>query len=201
MNYKGFVYFFKHTLVDGVKIGFTKNNTVKSRFDHFKIYSPHGAEILGIIKTSNPKQLESELHKKYSNARMNGEFFNITRDEVQIIMKEHDQNIEIHNIFNEWICNDKNDIESLKDLLKKANSIIIPNTEIIPLIQNYIKVGLTPITLNEIYNFIQLAEHPNEINKHALRKELLVLYGKPKNCVENYKKGRYYYLSSDIIKL
>ena len=69
MTKKGFVYFFKHNLMDPVKIGCTCSDSIESRFNSFKTYSPYGAEILGFIPCVDPFKLEKKLHGKYRSKR------------------------------------------------------------------------------------------------------------------------------------
>ena len=78
----GYVYFFKHKQVDAVKIGMTKNDDINVRFNQFRTYSPFGAEILGVIKTAYPAQIESKLHKHYEHFRLRGEFFDISQAQI-----------------------------------------------------------------------------------------------------------------------
>ena len=80
---KGCVYFFKHIGLNPVKIGYSSNSTPLKRFEQFKTYAPFGAELLGFIRSIEAKELETNLHKKYSNKRLNGEWFDISLDEVE----------------------------------------------------------------------------------------------------------------------
>lgn len=80
---KGCVYFFRHLTKKPVKIGYTGNATPRKRFEQFKTYAPFGAELLGFIRCEEPEFLEKELHNKYSEKRMKGEWFNITEDDIK----------------------------------------------------------------------------------------------------------------------
>lgn len=84
---EGCVYFFRHVGLSPVKIGYSENESPISRFQSFKMYAPYGAEMLGFINCENPHKMEMELHKKYSCRRINGEWFEITEDEVSEIIK------------------------------------------------------------------------------------------------------------------
>lgn len=84
---QGCVYFFKHKNISGVKIGYSNYNSPIKRFNQFKTYAPFGAIMLGFIETHKAKKLESTLHKKYSEKRMHGEWFNISTSEVDNIIK------------------------------------------------------------------------------------------------------------------
>tara|TARA_R110000765_G_C18884416_1_gene602416 strand:- start:413 stop:949 length:537 start_codon:yes stop_codon:yes gene_type:complete len=80
------VYFFRHVGLNPVKIGYSSNSTPLSRFDTFRTYAPFGAELLGFIETKEAKILESDLHKKYSDKRLKGEWFNISAEEVECLI-------------------------------------------------------------------------------------------------------------------
>jgi len=96
----GFVYFFKHNGIDGVKIGMTNNSeSVDDRFNSFKTYSPTGAKVCGVIETDSPAMLENELHKKYTTVRMNGEFFNIGELEINSEINKRDKDLRFINKF------------------------------------------------------------------------------------------------------
>ena len=80
---KGCVYFFKHIGLTPIKIGYSENESPFNRFTQFKTYAPYGSEILGFIIISDAKELETLLHKKYASKRLNGEWFELTEDEVK----------------------------------------------------------------------------------------------------------------------
>ena len=79
---RGCVYFFKHIGLSPVKIGYSENESPINRFNDFKTYAPYGSEILGFIIISDAREVEQLLHKKYSNKRLSGEWFDLTIDEV-----------------------------------------------------------------------------------------------------------------------
>lgn len=80
---QGCVYFFRHIGLSPVKIGFSYKEHPASRFKQFKIFAPYGGEILGIIITDTPELIERVLHEKYSSLKINGEWFEITNEQVQ----------------------------------------------------------------------------------------------------------------------
>lgn len=113
-----YVYFFRETGRPYVKIGMSKNE-VQTRFQSFKTYAPLGAYIVGYIKTSNAFLLEKELHKKYKDKRLQGEFFNLTDDEVYAEINIHDSKFGEVVSFVDYLVNDlKFDIDYLKSILK-----------------------------------------------------------------------------------
>jgi len=79
-NLKGCVYFFKHIGMSPIKIGFTLHSSPMVRFLQFKTYAPFGAQLVGFIKTSEPKNLETLLHNKFSSFRIKGEWFEISEE-------------------------------------------------------------------------------------------------------------------------
>ena len=87
---KGCVYFFKHTGLEPIKIGYSTNESPLDRFYQFKTYAPYGAEIIGFIRATKAKELETKLHYKYSNKRLEGEWFDITIEEVKKEIKLHE---------------------------------------------------------------------------------------------------------------
>lgn len=76
---KEFVYFIKATN-NLIKIGVTKN--VESRLKSLQTGSPGKLELIGSIETAKAYELESELHEKYRELRVSGEWFNIGLSEV-----------------------------------------------------------------------------------------------------------------------
>lgn len=87
------VYLFRHKDTNYVKIGFTLQNDCYDRFQSFCTYSPNGGEIVGTIKTNSARKLEKEIHEKYKHKRLKGEFFELTQDECDLILKKHKSQI------------------------------------------------------------------------------------------------------------
>jgi len=81
---KGSVYFVKHKGLMPIKIGYSSNENPQGRFTNFNIASPYGIQVLGVIITEKPEKLEAELHKKYADKRLNGEWFNISLQDVDM---------------------------------------------------------------------------------------------------------------------
>ena len=81
-NEKGCVYFFRHIGLTPVKIGYSSHESPLGRFEQFKTYAPYGSEIIGFIQTADAKELETRLHQKFANKRINGEWFEITEYEA-----------------------------------------------------------------------------------------------------------------------
>lgn len=111
---KGCVYFFRHIGLTPIKIGYSENESPIKRFEQFKTYAPFGAELVGFIRTINPKQLENELHQKYARDRVKGEWFEIKKEEAEkcILFYSNIEDLEELNNFQiSWAkkINSKND--------------------------------------------------------------------------------------------
>jgi len=83
---RGCVYFFRHIGLSPVKIGFSSNESPLKRFEQFKTYAPYGAEILGFIMTKESKELETTLHLKFSSNRLKGEWFEISKEDIDKVV-------------------------------------------------------------------------------------------------------------------
>lgn len=77
----GYVYFVQCNNV--VKIGMAKdlNNRVKV----YGVNSPFKTKLLHYIKTENKKELEAFFHETFSNKRTDGEWFELTKQDIKDI--------------------------------------------------------------------------------------------------------------------
>jgi hypothetical protein len=98
---KGCVYFLKHNGLNPVKIGYTQGENPLNRFASFQTYAPFGGELIGFIRSINAKELETKLHKKFTSKRLEGEWFDLTIEEVEEIIKLYSSlaDIELKNEF------------------------------------------------------------------------------------------------------
>jgi DNA modification methylase len=83
METNGSIYFIKHKNVSPIKIGFSNNANPYLRIESYKTGSPYGIDVLGFFSVKNAAEVEKKLHKKYQNKRVNGEWFDITIDDVK----------------------------------------------------------------------------------------------------------------------
>jgi len=79
----GCVYFFRHLGLPPVKIGYSNHPSPIKRFEQFKTYAPFGCELLGFISSEEAKSLEKTLHFKFKDKRLKGEWFDITKKDVE----------------------------------------------------------------------------------------------------------------------
>lgn len=78
----GIVYFFRHKGLSPVKIGFSSKSDYRYRFNKFNMYSPYGAEVLAIIASDNPADLEKRIHSEIKSFKVRGEFFDISTEKI-----------------------------------------------------------------------------------------------------------------------
>lgn len=78
-----FVYLIKNTETQQHKIGIATN--VENRLKQLQTGSPARLEVIHVIKTLTPFELEQELHCKYKDKRLLGEWFNLSDFEVEEI--------------------------------------------------------------------------------------------------------------------
>lgn len=88
-EFKGCVYFVKHKFMSPIKIGYSNCETPNNRIAGMKTMSPYGLEFLGFISSDNAKLLETNLHLKFKRNRLNGEWFDISEEDVKQILKDN----------------------------------------------------------------------------------------------------------------
>lgn len=65
------------------KIGFTKD--IKNRIKTFSVKLPFPIEFVCAIKTDDMIVLETELHKRFADKRLDGEWFDLSSEDVEYI--------------------------------------------------------------------------------------------------------------------
>lgn len=78
-----FVYVINEVGTNFYKIGFTKN--VDDRFNFFKIKLPFKYSTTAIFLTENHKVLEKKIHSFFSEKRMDGEWFYLDLNDIQLL--------------------------------------------------------------------------------------------------------------------
>jgi hypothetical protein len=76
----GYVYLIGTPVFNWYKIG--KSRVPEIRIQDLGILLPFKVEIIGIWKAENHTMMESMLHVKYANRRINGEWFHFYRTEI-----------------------------------------------------------------------------------------------------------------------
>lgn len=79
------VYFIKHRNLSPIKIGYTDDLT--KRIYSFNNASPYGIDVVGVIETEHAEKLEKEIHDKLQQFRLNGEWFEITEEYANSIIR------------------------------------------------------------------------------------------------------------------
>jgi len=82
---EGCVYFLYAPNNKAVKIGKTTN--LKNRLKSFKTTLP-GAKLLGVIESQSPYELESDLHRRFAEYSIQGEWFTYC-DEIKEFIRNH----------------------------------------------------------------------------------------------------------------
>ena len=125
---KGCVYFFRHIGLSPVKIGYSTRESPIGRFEQFKTYAPYGSEIIGFIQTFEAKELETTLHEKFSQYRLNGEWFDISEEECNKVISFY-SNIEDIKEKNEFQIAYAKYVEKRHQYKTITNSILSTETE------------------------------------------------------------------------
>lgn len=165
----GCVYFFRHLTTEPIKIGYSVKPTPKSRFSQFKTYAPFGAELLGFIRSEDPLSLERELHKKYSDKRLNGEWFNISVSDVK-------KDIETYTKYQEKIRESNYKIkymDYLEDMLTESDLKI--NSDLIKFLDDInfrkLKIQRKDLKLNFLNKY---PKNKNEITSQKFNKQIKI---------------------------
>ena len=66
------------------KIGKTRD--LESRIDQIRLQLPWPVEVVHKIETDDPDGIETYWHKRFSEKRENGEWFDLTSDDVAVFM-------------------------------------------------------------------------------------------------------------------
>lgn len=100
------------------KIGITNN--VQDRLQHLQTANSAKLELLNSVKTSDPPLLEKELHTKFAVKRLEGEWFKLTNNDVEYIIKRFN---EIQTAESEKLEEDSWFDEQLTKLTKKPKKL------------------------------------------------------------------------------
>lgn len=79
----GYVYFVQEYMTGSFKIGKTKH--IDRRMNVFNVKLPFENKLIFLIKSADHHQTEIAFHEYFSGKRLEGEWFNLTRDDVSWI--------------------------------------------------------------------------------------------------------------------
>lgn len=71
-----------------IKIG--KTVDVRARFKILYTMCPIELELLAVVKTELADELETRLHAEFATVRVKGEWFNLTEDDIDYIIKTYE---------------------------------------------------------------------------------------------------------------
>lgn len=178
---KGCVYFFRHIGLTPVKIGYSNNESPMNRFEQFKTYAPYGSELVGFIVCENSKELETIFHERFSFARLKGEWFEITDEDVEKVVSFY-SNIED--------IKEKNEFE-IAWAKKKRES-----TEFKIAMEEFILIFNTKFSVEETASF----NVKNVLSMKEMMSELGVTKKDLKRIIENYDLKYSSYRINGIVK-
>jgi len=84
----GYVYFVKPKRGDNVKVGFSSD--IINRLRSFKTVFDSPIILIGYIYSDDYKNIEKEMHSFFEKKRISGEWFNISRIEINEVLKKYD---------------------------------------------------------------------------------------------------------------
>jgi len=93
----GYVYFIRKENQNVFKIGMT-TNAPETRLKQIQTSTPDRLSIFGVLEANSPRRLESELHERYKEHRIMGEWFRLDPGKLRNFIDSHP-----HNIPNDWI--------------------------------------------------------------------------------------------------
>ncbi len=79
----GYVYFVQEHMTGSFKIGKTKN--IEKRMNIFGVKLPFENKLIYLIKTANHHQTEAAFHKHFSDKRLEGEWFSLSKEDLSWI--------------------------------------------------------------------------------------------------------------------
>ncbi|ANU23224.1 GIY-YIG nuclease family protein [Planococcus donghaensis] len=83
----GYVYFVQEYMTGSFKIGKTKH--IDRRMNVFNVKLPFENKLIFLIKSADHHQTELAFHEYYSTKRLEGEWFNLTREDLAWIKNGH----------------------------------------------------------------------------------------------------------------
>ena len=82
-NKLGCVYFVKLNGLAPIKIGYSTNPTPQGRLESFAVGAPYGVELVCFFQSEDAKRHETLLHKRFASFRINGEWFEISKEQAR----------------------------------------------------------------------------------------------------------------------
>lgn len=156
------VYVFRLVGTDFYKIGMTKNESIKDRLQSIKTYTPFQVDVTTVIKTKNALLLEKEIHKKFDSKRINGEFFELTKNDIIYLKSLEDVNTKkLKDFFWTEIISNEIDLNLLKSVMKSLNIKLNDNfgqSELNEKIYDFLEINYYDyeLTNSEIFNLLEI---------------------------------------------
>lgn len=84
-EHRGYIYFLLAENADAVKIGYTRQKSMKTRMRYFYTYSPYSVDLLLIMPGSMIQ--ERDIHKRFVKDKIHGEWFRYS-DELKAYIEK-----------------------------------------------------------------------------------------------------------------
>jgi hypothetical protein len=193
-----YVYFFKMTSIDAIKIGKTSGESIENRFMQFKTYAPFGAKIIGFFEVPEGKghEYEKKIHKELNHLRLKGEWFDISDIKALEIIDDYDNNKELKSLFSRWTSvMNIYDINIIKEKLNKDLEYYKPKPEEnnnIRLIKKYISKE-SPVEFKTSTEIMEYIEKKEDIKLyHRTFGQSLKILGFKKIYLNKHRQHGYY---------
>ncbi len=156
----GYVYFVQEHMTGSFKIGKTKN--IEKRMNIFGVKLPFENKLIYLIKTANHHQTEVVFHKHFSNKRLEGEWFALSKEDLSWIkagVYSDEINQTLLPIEEKSKEKSKNDSKSKEDTLLTAKQVEFARTLLTKLEDEYELVidhsALTQKDLNRLSGYFR----------------------------------------------
>jgi hypothetical protein len=83
----GCIYFLRYCELPYIKIGYSSKPTPDERMKSYT--APKGVEKVGYFTITNAKKIEKEIHESLAEHRVDGEWFDITKEKVDEIIEKY----------------------------------------------------------------------------------------------------------------
>lgn len=145
--FDGLVYFLRQKGMPYIKIGVTID--LPRRIEEMYSCFPLGVDVIGTIRSNDYLRIELDLHKKYKNKRLNGEWFDISEDEVMEDVFRHDKTDISHKkiCFDNFVSNKKTR-KFIKEIrVSREDLAVYSKSSISDIVSHMQYVGIRPTTL------------------------------------------------------
>ena len=146
----GYVYFIQINGMQPIKIGYTTDPKGTDRFDSAKTYAPFGVTYVANIPSSNAAKLEKELHQRFADKRLNGEWFDISQADAYRIAIDHGGNAGAPTLDFEFFIKEKDYGQNFNDWYETIKDKEFKRQELYLTHSNPVKFGISKNILTKL---------------------------------------------------